>query len=193
MEELRVRPASEPDVDEVAGLIHGAPGREAVALLGGEAPARRFGFALTLARGRLEGWDRTLIAEQQGVPVGVLQWRVPSRHARSSRSLALAALRALGPAGTARAWWRERIRRRIDPVPPPDAFHIEEIHAAPRLRGSGIGTRLLAHAETLARDLGCREMSLVTHTENPAQRLYRRMGFEETERRVDPRYLELVG
>jgi ribosomal protein S18 acetylase RimI-like enzyme len=36
-------------------------------------------------------------------------------------------------------------------------------------------------------------MSLVTHTENPAQRLYRRMGFEETERRVDPRYLELVG
>ena len=52
---------------------------------------------------------------------------------------------------------------------------------------------LLGHAEELARSEGFREISLITHTENPAQRLYRRAGFEELDRHEDPAYERLTG
>jgi ribosomal protein S18 acetylase RimI-like enzyme len=52
---------------------------------------------------------------------------------------------------------------------------------------------LLAQAEALARDEGYRQLSLLTHTENRAQRLYHRMGFRESERCEDPAYKRLAG
>jgi len=70
---------------------------------------------------------------------------------------------------------------------------VEELHVLPSLRGRGIGGSLLGHAEKLARSEGFREISLVTHTENRAQRLYRRAGFQEVDRREDPAYKRLTG
>lgn len=104
-----------------------------------------------------------------------------------------ATIRALGPWGAARAGLRDRVRRRVNPPPPAGAFHIEELHVLEGLRGGGIGGALLGHAEALARAQGFRLLSLITHTANPAQRLYRRAGFLEVERREDPDYERLAG
>jgi ribosomal protein S18 acetylase RimI-like enzyme len=192
--ELAFRSAGAGDARAVAELIHGAPGREAVALLGGEARARRFGFALAALQGRTAGFDRTLLALRSGAAVGVLQWRLGSEPALPmSAGLAWAAIRELGPAGTLRAWRAEGARRRVNPKPPVDAFHIEELHVAAALRGGGIGGRLLEHAERRARELGFPSLSLITHALNPAQRLYRRAGFEVAERRDDAEYQRLTG
>jgi ribosomal protein S18 acetylase RimI-like enzyme len=194
VETLQFRVAAARDVEAVALIVHGSPGREAVALLRGEERARRFGFALTRVQGRGHGWSRTLIAELEGTPVGVLQWRVGSEPALPmSFGLAWATLRTLGPVGSARALLWQRLSRRVNPSPPPEAFHIEELHVLPRLRGAGIGGSLLAHAQELARARRFAQLSLITHTENPAQRLYRRFGFEEVERREDPEYQRRVG
>jgi ribosomal protein S18 acetylase RimI-like enzyme len=194
MEQLRFRAATDGDVECVAEILHGAPGPEVVALLGGEERARRFGFARARLQATGRAWRRTLLAERDGRPVAALQWRPGSEPALPlSLALVRAAVRALGLAGAAAAWRRDRMARRVNPPPPADAFHVEELHVLPDLRGHGIGGALLAQAETLARKEGFHRMSLVTHKENPAQGLYRRAGFVEVERRVDPDYERLTG
>ena len=56
----------------------------------------------------------------------------------------------------------------------------------PEMQGTGLGKRLLLHAEAEARDHGCSEMMLYTHlkmTENQA--LYRCFGYSVVAERVE--------
>jgi ribosomal protein S18 acetylase RimI-like enzyme len=95
--------------------------------------------------------------------------------------------------GAARAALGERARRSVNPTPPPAAFHIEELHVDSQQRNSGIGGGLLRHAETIAESAGSASLSIITHTANPAQRLYRRCGFEVIERREHLSYERITG
>lgn len=63
-------------------------------------------------------------------------------------------------------------------------WHIENLAVAPDLQGRGLGRRLIAHAERVARAASAGRLTLFTNermTENQA--LYRRLGFVETGRR----------
>jgi GNAT superfamily N-acetyltransferase len=65
----------------------------------------------------------------------------------------------------------------------PDHFWIENVAVAPDRQGRGIGTRLLAHADRLAREAGRTELRLLTNekfTINIA--LYERQGYVITHR-----------
>lgn len=60
----------------------------------------------------------------------------------------------------------------------PGELYIAALASAPSSRGQGIGSRLLDHAISLARDLGRRYVSLIVAKDNPgAGRLYERYGF----------------
>ncbi|WP_018752964.1 GNAT family N-acetyltransferase [Paenibacillus sanguinis] len=64
-----------------------------------------------------------------------------------------------------------------------DEFHIGTLATLPESRGLGIGTKLLRHAEGIAREQGYKKMSLTVKQKNePARRLYERMGYEVTDR-----------
>lgn len=55
---------------------------------------------------------------------------------------------------------------------------LEDLVVAPEARGRGVGTRLLEAALALARDQGCRRVTVLTDPDNaPAQALYRAHGF----------------
>ncbi|MBC7951115.1 MAG: GNAT family N-acetyltransferase [Rhodospirillaceae bacterium] len=56
------------------------------------------------------------------------------------------------------------------------ALHICEIALMPQWQGHGLGTHLLRHAQDLARAAGG-ELRLHVNRLNPAQNLYRRLGF----------------
>jgi len=76
---------------------------------------------------------------------------------------------------------------------PVDAYVIAELHVDPPYRNRGIGRAMLRYAEEEARRKGCSVMSLVTHTSNPARRLYERHGFQVVETRTDPDYERYTG
>jgi ribosomal protein S18 acetylase RimI-like enzyme len=52
-------------------------------------------------------------------------------------------------------------------------------------RGNGLGTRLLNELAAAARDAGIRRLSLSVDSENPALRLYERLGYRELARDED--------
>ncbi|MFJ7156852.1 GNAT family N-acetyltransferase [Streptomyces sp. NPDC101118] len=74
-------------------------------------------------------------------------------------------------------------------VPRGDHLFLDSIAVHPDARGTGLGRQLLEYAEERARALGLPEIRLYTNAlmwEN--QRLYPRIGYEFTERRVDGVY-----
>lgn len=71
----------------------------------------------------------------------------------------------------------------------PDSVLLENVAVTPAKQGRGVGQALLAFAEQHARDLGLHEIVLYTNelmTEN--LRLYPRLGYVETDRRVEDGY-----
>ena len=63
---------------------------------------------------------------------------------------------------------------------------LDNVAVAPRLRGRGVGRRLIDHAESVARRAGHGTIRLYTHgamTENRA--LYPRLGYAETHRATE--------
>lgn len=66
----------------------------------------------------------------------------------------------------------------------PESFYINMLAAYPRFRGQGAGSALLAQADRLAQAAGCNLISIEVFASNSgALRLYRRLGFEQLERR----------
>lgn len=55
--------------------------------------------------------------------------------------------------------------------------NIHDLSVLPEFRGRGIGEKLLQEVEKKARKLGCGKLTLEVRTDNPAERLYRRAGF----------------
>lgn len=67
----------------------------------------------------------------------------------------------------------------LNESPPPDAFYIESIAVDADIRGLGIGGKLMAEAETRARELGLPLLALdVIGDNHGAIRLYERLGYQ---------------
>jgi len=67
----------------------------------------------------------------------------------------------------------------IETIREPDHLLVENVAVAPTFQGRGLGRRLIAHAEALARELGFDAIRLYTNqrfAENIA--LYRRLGYQ---------------
>lgn len=72
----------------------------------------------------------------------------------------------------------EALGRDYGPLQRPSVAHLDAIAVRPNMSGQGVGHRLLAYAENLARKRGAVSMSLMTAETNiDAQRLFRSAGF----------------
>jgi GNAT superfamily N-acetyltransferase len=59
----------------------------------------------------------------------------------------------------------------------PDCSYLGDIQLVPKVRGSGIGTRLMEHIESMARATGHRTIRLRVFHANRAAALYRKLGY----------------
>lgn len=65
----------------------------------------------------------------------------------------------------------------------PESYYINMLAAYPRFQGRGIGTRLMCESDAFAQASGATLISILVFGHNVgARRLYRRLGFEDTER-----------
>jgi ribosomal protein S18 acetylase RimI-like enzyme len=184
---LTIRPATSDDIARVVEIMHGEPREEALGLLGDADRARKFGTGLVELDSK-----PTVVAIQNHVVVGVLQYTVGASDHITLAHVRLA-LRVFGPIGFVRRIPRLRARASVDIPIPANSFYIAEVHVDSECRGHGIGGALLDWAEDEAKRLGATQMSLTTHTANPARRLYERKGFTVTRTATDPRYEKFTG
>lgn len=192
--ELSYRQATADDSELLADFVIGVPDQEitrvAMLLYG----IRRFEDARALFRiaWRAGGnWRWSTIAEMDGEPVGLLQ--IGHSAMPITARQVLSAVRRLSPLTLLRMPARLRIRARVMPRVPHDAYVVAELHVAPERRGRGLGFSMLQHAEDNARRLGHTRMALVTLTTNPARKLYERCGFEIASVRTDPEHARITG
>jgi len=64
----------------------------------------------------------------------------------------------------------------------PPILLLDDIQISPSHQRQGFGSLVLAHLNTLLPDLACTAIRLRVYDENPARRLYLRVGFREVER-----------
>lgn len=138
-----------------------------------------------------DNWRDSTVALSGERIVGVLQTGGSS--VRVTPRLVIAVIARLGPVLALRLPHRLRVHARVAPQNPPGAYVIAEIHVAPKCRGRGFGAQMLAYAERDARHRGFGEMALHTLTTNPAQRAYRRAGFEAVLTLTDPEFRRITG
>jgi ribosomal protein S18 acetylase RimI-like enzyme len=193
MEGLTFRRAAPADTDRIAEIIYGNPPHDLVGILLDEERTRKIGREIVRLPNSPQGWQRTVLAELDGEPLGVLQASNEPVEIEVTPALALAALRVYGPVDTVRLLPRLRALRHVRMNATEGAYVVSELHVDAQHRNRGIGGALLDYAEREAREKGCRLMSLVTHTANAARRLYERYGFHVVETRTDVEYERYSG
>ncbi len=78
-------------------------------------------------------------------------------------------------------WIEDRLAGLVEMIPGEDHLLIENVAVGPWYQGRGLGRRLVAHAETVARDMGVAEVRLYTNAlfrRNVT--LYRSLGYRVT-------------
>ncbi len=75
------------------------------------------------------------------------------------------------------ATWFEHGHYVLPPVPD-DAWYLQHLAVIAQARGKGVGERLLVNVLERSREAGFARVLLDLYAENPARRLYERMGFE---------------
>ena len=61
------------------------------------------------------------------------------------------------------------------------SFILNDLYVAPESRKKGTGEALLNHAKSYCRASGFKGLSLETAVDNPAQKLYEKLGWEKDE------------
>jgi ribosomal protein S18 acetylase RimI-like enzyme len=78
-------------------------------------------------------------------------------------------------------------------LPQPPVLFIDDLQIAPKYQRQGHGTAILAHLNRLLPQWDCRALRLRVYHENPARRLYLRVGFREIQRHEGTSILERSG
>jgi ribosomal protein S18 acetylase RimI-like enzyme len=188
---IEIRGAAVSDLDALMDIQFRSPSKEAVAMAGSAGAARRF-QALLIDRGLANGSAEVLLLEIDGTPAGFAELSTGG-DVPSLRVVARCAVTAMGLLGALRAGWRSLARAAVDMKAAEEGVHLVELQVDPERRNEGLGARLLAEVERVARERGAATLSLTTSIDNPARRLYERSGFEVEAEKRHRRYEAITG
>ena len=188
---IELRRAGVDDVDELVAIQFRSPSQEAVAMAGSAAAAERF-QSLLLTRALAEGTADVIVLEVDGAPAGFAQLSTGG-DVPPLRIVARCAVKAMGLGGALVAGWRSLARAAVDLTSAEEGIHLVELQVDPSYRNQGLGGRLLAEVERVARERGASSLSLTTQIDNPARRLYERSGFHVEAEKRHHRYEAITG
>lgn len=187
---VEIRAGGPADVPALVALMFVEPTRELLVLGGGAVHGPAFQEALL--RRRVASGTEPLVAAEGSTIVG---FAATSGGAEVPELTAVAtlAVRTLGWRTAVVTGWRSLARAKVDLAPPDGGLHLAELQVHPSQRGRGVGAQLLEAVEAKARAAGASHLSLTTTTDNPAQRLYARAGYELVREVTNARYERLTG
>lgn len=188
---IELRRAGVDDVDALVDIQFRSPSREAVAMAGSAAAAMRF-QSLLLARALADGTAEVIVLDVDGTPAGFAQLSTGG-DVPPLRIVARCAVQAMGLRGALVAGWRSVARAAVDLRSTEGGIHLVELQVDPDRRNQGLGGRLLAEVERVARGRGASTLSLTTQIDNPARRLYERSGFQVEAEKRHRRYEAITG
>jgi ribosomal protein S18 acetylase RimI-like enzyme len=188
---IRFRRGVVDDVDTLVGIQFRSPAKEAVAMAGSAAAAERF-QSMLLARALAEGTADVIVVEVDGTAAGFAQLSTGG-DVPPLKIVAGTAVKAMGLGGALVAGWRSLARAAVDISPTEEGIHLVELQVDPDHRNQGLGGRLLAEVERVARERGAATLSLTTQIDNPARRLYERSGFRVEGEKRHRRYEAITG
>ena len=187
--EVTLRNATPEDTERIAAIMFDDPGIEVMRLaFNDERLASALSKELVRMPGSTMGWRRTVLAERDGMALGVLQADSEPAVMPITLRLMLHFAGMFGPVKVVRAQPRFRARRRVGLRAPAGAYVVHELHVHPEHRNCGIGGVMLDYAEAEAKRRGNQRMSLETHMANPARHLYERHGFRIVATATDAAY-----
>lgn len=192
-DQLLVRPASASDIDAISRIMNRPPEPPSAAALGPELASRlgdllvRAGINLSLPRAAVAVLGEEVVGV---IDAGPSQSRV---HGVADMGRLLArALVIIGPVQFPRVVYAFYLQRRVQFGQLPGVFQVDQLYVDEGFRNRGIGGRLLAHADDLARAARFSRMCIETGINNPARRLYERHGYRVALTKVDARYERLT-
>lgn len=193
MEGLTIRPATPEDQQRVAEIVGGDPTEEVARLIGNRRLAREVSIMLNNAPQSTQNWRHSTVAELDGKIVGVIQGGTEIGEPVLTWVDVWNIMRIAGPLRLFAMARRFNARRRVHHEVPPGTWHVAEIDVDPKYQGRGVGRALLGWAEEQARAQGVTQMSLTTHANNPARRLYERQGYHVADTKTDPEFERYTG
>jgi len=179
------------DVDVLMDIQFRSPSEDAIAIAGSVAAAKRF-QSMLLARGLENGSAEVIVLEIDGVPAGFAELSTGG-DVPSLGIVARCAVKTMGLGGALKAGWRSPARAAVDMTPAEEGLHLVELQVDPDHRNEGLGARLLAEVERIARERGAVTLSLTTGIDSPARRLYERSGFAVVAEKRHRRYESITG
>jgi len=179
---FNIRPAQKDDSAFVAEIIHLSMGRVADYLF---ADARQpilvvLKNLVTRNAGRF-GLGLSFIAESDGCPAGALVGCEGARLNKLNLSIFPHIFPVMGTLPALKFIWRG-LRLPGGREAERDEFYVSNLGVHPSAQGRGVGTRLLAYAESRAQSKGLTKCSLVVGLYNKnALRLYQQLGYRVVE------------
>jgi ribosomal protein S18 acetylase RimI-like enzyme len=173
-----IRPAILSDVDPVVELVRLSMGAEADWLFGLEKnhPTDEVMSGLFQRSKNRVSHDLCWVAEVDGSISGALL-AYPGRSLRHLElRTGLHLLHIFGFAATYRLAIRQPVYGNLVEAEK-DEFYISNVAVLPKSQGRGIGAELMRHAEKLAFSRKLSKCSLIVTFDNPARRLYERLGY----------------
>jgi ribosomal protein S18 acetylase RimI-like enzyme len=189
---ISLRQATGADAEVIADLVAGDASSEAASLAGGVDRARAFIRAVDRASNP-PSWTSAVVAVQHGVVCAVLQQGPAEEDVKASAGLLAELIRAWGVLPTLRLLPRGIALQRVQIRAPSGSWVVREVHVRPELRNQGVGALLLRRAEEDAVRSGHNVLALTTRTNNPARRLYQRLGYTTVATRTNRRYERYSG
>ncbi len=190
---ISIRPATASDADVVGYLLADAAGPLAAPIWGGGSIERtRERFA-----GLFACWggsdDHFVACEDQRV-VGVIAHTADRTDPWQSLRASLATMRVYGVLGSMALSWRMRHMVSAEPPFVRNSYSVWNLAVAEEQRRRGIGTKLLRHAHTGAREAGALTVGLEVLIGNTAAiRFYENAGYKERRRRESAGLRKMTG
>jgi ribosomal protein S18 acetylase RimI-like enzyme len=188
---IEFRRAGVDDVSALMDIQFRSPSKEAAAMAGSAAAAKRF-QSMLLARALEDGTAEVIVVDIDGTAAGFAELATGG-DVPPLRIVARSAVNAMGPRGAFAAGWRSLARAAVDLKPAEEGIHLVELQVDPEHRNEGLGTRLLEEVERVARERAISNVSLTTQIDNPARRLYERSGFRVEAEKRHRRYEAITG